>query len=69
MRTSDGVGSTGRIHRDPHSEMPSIAACINACGNLVAVALRQGVERDRATYTLKPRPPRPPLRLMPARVA
>jgi hypothetical protein len=69
MRTSDDVGSTGRIHRDPHSEMPSIPACMNACGNLVAVALRQGVKRDRATYTLKPRLPRPPLRLMHAKVA
>ena len=32
-RTSHGARSTGRVHRDPHSKMPSIAACVNACGN------------------------------------
>jgi hypothetical protein len=36
----NGARSTGRIHSNPHSKTPSIAACVNACGNLIAVALR-----------------------------
>ena len=43
-RITNGAGSTGRIHSDPYSKMPSIAACINVCGNLIAVALRQGAK-------------------------